>query len=174
MAGWPSRFRKDSFLISFSSKSTLVVAAVLGLGACQMDEMVTSVNPIFQSDQSRELREVFGNATLVHKWQAGQHRACEPQSTSRRSVIEYSTNGTYKAYLECRGAAGTSPLRMVFEGSWNIRGDQYCENITRLGGDRPPPELREVRCLPAAVSENTITRRGTVFRAVSSNRYQEQ
>lgn len=147
------------------TRAVAVGLGFLGLAACQVDKLVTSPAPIFQSEETRALRAAYSGATLIGPWQTDQGSTC-------RSVNVYDPNGTYRSNVQCREGGGVGPALLAMEGSWNIREQQYCENFHRVMGQPATPGQRQTRCFPASVSGDTITSYGVTYRAIGNNRYQ--
>ncbi|MCC5987675.1 MAG: hypothetical protein JJT95_08335 [Pararhodobacter sp.] len=115
-------------------RAGLLPAIALALSACQSDHLVTSVNPIFQSAESNELRRQISGSTLEY--------------TSARCVatVEYARNGARRGLTRCNGT-GATPTTLTTVGTWNVRGNALCWNTQIRNGERlSREEQREEIC----------------------------
>lgn len=152
-------------------RAAIAAFAVFSLTACQTDEMVRSVNPMLQGEESRVLRQAFSGATLVHPSRAVSHALCPGDTTARRSEVVFSPAGTYEAFMICETPRGDADPIAIFDGSWNIRGNEYCENTFRIMGQPASEANRAVRCHEASVSGDLLRYGTGTYRRVAENRY---
>lgn len=98
-------------------------AIALVLAGCEEDHVVTSVNPIFQSAESNELRRQISGATLQFNVE------------SCVTTIEYARNGARRQSSRCE-QPGAEPSVRTMVGTWIIRDEQLCWNTQVRDGVR--------------------------------------
>lgn len=136
----------------------LAMLAVFGLSAC-MDEarMVTSVNPLLQSQESRDIRGWLNDSTLRYE---GERRARQADGrivhVDDVIVSRYSRQGTYMREITSRVREDGRVFTRTITGSWNVRGDQLCRNQHTNNGERVPVEEQETECLSVSIDGDTV------------------
>lgn len=150
----------------------LAMLAAFGLSACMdQNRMVTSPNPLLQSQESRDIRAWLNDSTLRYE---GERTA---RMTSGRSVqvdevtnTEYSRRGTYSRVHTTRIREDGRTVTRTSTGSWNVRDDQLCRNEHTVNGERVSYDDQETVCFPVVIEGDTIrvrdpnTGRSTVSR----------
>jgi hypothetical protein len=114
------------------------LGAILSLAGCQTEQRLTSVNPAFQSAESRALRDSINGATISLKSPDVLESVKDCTMTTT-----YARNGTVRREILCNRLVqesaiwtrvGAQGARQVVEGSWTVRDDQICTNIFRVNG----------------------------------------
>lgn len=124
-------------------KFGILAAAALALAGCQEDHIVTSVNPIFQSAESNELRRQVSGSTLQFT-----RGTCV-------STIEFARNGARRQHARCE-RPGADPQIRDAVGTWIIRDEQLCWNSQTRNGQRlSPEEQRQELCARMTFDGNT-------------------
>ena len=139
----------------------LAMMAVLGLSACMdQNRMVTSPNPLLQSQESRDIRAWLNDSSLRHE---GERRAREAGGRTVHLddviVTDYSRRGTYTRVITSSVREDGRVFTRTITGSWNVRGDQLCRNMHTNNGERVSYDEQETECFSVSIDGETIRTR---------------
>jgi hypothetical protein len=136
-----------------------MILCCFALMACQTDQQLTSVNPVLQSSESRDLRQKISGSTATFPG--------DDSEIARNCTISYAfaRNGSLLRKVNCRsllqdsvyftkiaGGGGTQSA----EGSWTIRDNQLCYNIFRINGYETNETMRKAVCLNVKFNNNRV------------------
>ena len=112
-------------------KAGVFAFVAVALSACQTDHMVTSLNPLLQSSDARELRQQLSGSTL------------EYTTEGCISTVEYARNGSTRGQQLCE-RPGAAPVTATTVGTWTVREDQLCVNTQTHNGERLSRDMQRM------------------------------